>query len=88
MNMRLLTGALIVAGTIGFVAGTGFSEDPAPDPAAAQQAMMDLMFKLAEPGEPHALLATMEGDWDVASRAWPNGKLQETKGTCRNRMVL
>ena len=38
MNMRLLTGALIVAGTIGFVAGTGFSG-------------LDCMFSAVLPGD-------------------------------------
>ncbi len=88
MKFRNIACALIVAATVGFVSGTAFTEDPAPDMEAQQKAMMDLMLKLAEPGEAHKLLGKMEGEWDVVSRAWPMGKLQETKGWCRNRMVL
>lgn len=88
ITLRKFAIALLVAAGVGFTAGTAFTEDPAPDMDAQQKAMMDLMFKLAEPGEQHALLARMEGEWDVATRAWPMGKLQESKGWCRNRMVL
>ena len=88
MTKRTLTCALIATLSIGFLAGTAFTEDPAPDMEAQQKAMMDLMMKMATPGEPHAVLASMEGDWDVHSRAWPMGKLQETKGSCTNKMVL
>ncbi len=88
MTARWIGCIAIIAGTIGFMAGTGFGEDPKPDMEAQQKAMMDLMFKLAEPGEQHKMLAKMEGEWDVAARAWPMGKLEETKGHCVNRMVL
>ena len=88
MTIRTITCALAVALGVGFLAGTAWTEDPAPDLEAQQKAMMDLMMKLAEPGPQHKLLAKMEGDWDVDSRAWPMGKLQESKGFCRNRMVL
>ena len=88
MTIRNVTCALIVAASVGFFAGTAFTEDPAPDMEAQQKAMMDLMFKLAEPGEHHKTLAKMEGTWDVVSRAWPMGKLEESKGECINKMVL
>lgn len=88
MTIRKLACALIAAASIGFLAGTAFTEDPAPDMEAQQKAMMELMEKLATPNEHHQLMAKMEGDWDVHSRAWPMGKLEESKGRCTNTMVL
>jgi len=69
-RMRWLMSAVVVAGTIGFLAGSAFTEDPAaPDEAA----MMKMMMELAQPGPAHKYLDAFAGDFDVASSMWISG---------------
>ncbi len=53
------------------------------------QAMMEIYKKVGTPGEPHKLLAKMEGNWATRSRGWLEGKpAMESIGTCEQKMVL
>jgi hypothetical protein len=54
------------------------------------QAMMEVYTKLATPGAPHKVLASMEGSWDAEIKSWmePNKPPTESRGTCEQRTVL
>ncbi len=54
------------------------------------QAMMELWQKLAMPGEPHKLFATLAGRWATTSKEWmePNTPPMESTGTATMKMLL
>ncbi len=54
------------------------------------QAMMEVYAKLATPGAPHKVLASMEGSWNAEIKSWmePNKPPAESKGTCEQKMLL
>jgi hypothetical protein len=53
------------------------------------QAMMEIYKKVGTPGEPHKLLAKLEGSWTTRTRGWEGGKqVMESTGTCEQRLVL
>src|SRR5512133_2001226 len=53
------------------------------------QAMMEVYKKLAVPGEPHKLLAGLEGTWTTRTKSWPEpDKPVEMTGTCEQKLLL
>jgi hypothetical protein len=54
------------------------------------EAMMEVYRKLAVPGAPHKMLATLEGSWSTKTRAWmePDKPPMEGTGTCEQKMLL
>jgi hypothetical protein len=85
IQMRWLASAVLVAGTIGFLAGSAFTEDPAPDEAE----MMKMIMELATPGAAHQQLADMAGDWDVDATMWMTpGEPIASKATSKGTMAL
>jgi len=54
------------------------------------QAMMEVYKKLATPGAPHKLLASMAGSWITKTKSWmePNKPPMETTGACEQKMLL
>jgi hypothetical protein len=54
------------------------------------EAMMEVYKKVATPGEPHRLLATLEGSWNTRTRGWmePGSPPMEGTGTCEQKMLL
>lgn len=54
------------------------------------QAMMEVYGKLATPGEPHRVLASMAGSWNAKIRFWtePDKPPMESSGTCEQKMLL
>jgi hypothetical protein len=54
------------------------------------QAMMEVYAKLAIPGPPHQLLASMEGVWQTKTRCWtePGKPPVESTGTSEQKMLL
>jgi len=54
------------------------------------QAMMEVYAKLATPGAPHKVLASMEGSWNAKIKTWtePNKPPMESEGTCEQKMLL
>jgi len=54
------------------------------------QAMMEVYKKVGTPGEPHKLLAKLEGSWTTKSRGWtePGKPPTESIGTCEQKLVL
>ena len=55
-----------------------------------QQAMMELWQKLAQPGEPHKLFASLAGSWTTQTKEWMElGKPPtESTGTAEMKMLL
>ena len=53
------------------------------------QAMMEVYKKVGTPGEPHKMLAKLEGSWTTRTKGWVEGKpAMESVGTCEQKMVL
>jgi len=54
------------------------------------QAVMEIYKKAGTPGEPHKLLAKLEGSWITTSKGWmePGKPPVESAGTCEQRMIL
>jgi hypothetical protein len=54
------------------------------------RAMMEVYTKLATPGAPHKVLASMEGSWNTKIKSWmePNKPPMESTGTCEQKMLL
>jgi hypothetical protein len=53
------------------------------------QAMMEIYKKVGTPGEPHKLLAKLEGSWTTRTRGYMEGKpAMESTGTCEQKLVL
>ncbi len=54
------------------------------------QAAMELYAKLATPGDPHKLLASMEGTWKTKSKCWmePGRSPMESEGTSEQKMLV
>jgi hypothetical protein len=59
-------------------------------PAMDPQAMMDLWKKLATPGEPHRLFASLAGNWTTTTKEWmePGKPPTESTGTADMKMLL
>jgi hypothetical protein len=54
------------------------------------QAMMEVCQKLATPGAPHKLLASLAGSWNTKMKSWmePDKPPMESTGTCEQKMIL
>lgn len=54
------------------------------------QAMMELWKKLATPGEPHKLFASLAGSWTTTTKEWmePGKPPTESTGTAEMKMLL
>lgn len=54
------------------------------------QAMMELWKKLAAPGEPHKLFASLAGSWTTTTKEWtePGKPPTESTGTAEMKMLL
>ena len=52
--------------------------------------MMKVYQKMATPGAPHELLASMTGSWNTRTKTWmePGNPPMESNGTCEQRMLL
>lgn len=89
MKTRWLLCALVAAGSIGFFAGTGFSEDPPAGPPSDEQ-MMKMMEEYARPGPAQEAMKAFAGDWDVASKAWmkPGEDPMTSSGTSSSHMTF
>jgi len=54
------------------------------------QEIMEIYRKAGTPGEPHKLLAKLEGSWTTKSRGWmePGKPPVESSGTCEQKVIL
>lgn len=64
------------------------TEEPRPTADYENAAMMEAWARAASPGEPHARLGQMEGDWDLEIRMWmdPDAPPTVETGTATSRM--
>jgi hypothetical protein len=65
-------------------------EQNMPEMTPEQQAEMAAYAAAGTPGEAHAKLAAMAGDYDIAVKSWhdPAGPAMEEKGTAKRSMTL
>ncbi|MFY9341881.1 MAG: DUF1579 family protein [Planctomycetota bacterium] len=76
---RLVGVAFVVVSGLGLV-----TQDPVPEPRLLQKAQ-----QLSVPGDQHALLGTLAGDWDVVVRTHAPGKAAtEDRGSLRCSPIL
>lgn len=54
------------------------------------QKIMEIYKKAGTPGEPHKLLAKLEGSWTTRSKGWmePDKPPMESSGTCEQKLIL
>lgn len=55
-----------------------------------EKAMMEMYQKLATPGDPHKLFASLEGSWTTKTKEWmePDKPPMESEGTVEIKMLL
>ncbi|GJL64570.1 MAG: hypothetical protein NPIRA04_32240 [Nitrospirales bacterium] len=71
---------------VSFVAAKEMNQEQQMDP----QAMMEMYKKLATPGEPHKLFASLAGSWTTTMKSWmePGKPPMESTGTAEMKMLL
>jgi hypothetical protein len=54
------------------------------------QKIMEIYKKAGTPGEPHKLIAKLEGSWTTRTRSWmePDKPPMDSTGTCEQKLVL
>lgn len=69
---------------------TVLAKDKKPEKQMDPQAMMELWQKLAQPGEPHKLFASLAGRWTTTTKEWmePGKPPTESTGTAEMKMLL
>ncbi len=69
---------------------SAMAEDKKVEQPMDPQAMMDLYTKLAAPGEPHKLFASLAGSWTTQSKEWmePGKPPVESTGVAEMKMLL
>jgi len=67
-----------------------FAKEKKHDKAMDPQAMMEVWKKLAQPGEPHKLFASLAGSWTTQTKEWmePGKPPMESTGTAEMKMLL
>ena len=72
------------------VASVAMAKDKKPEKQMDPQAMMEMYQKLATPGEPHKLFASLAGSWTTKTREWmePGKPPTESTGTADMKMLL
>jgi hypothetical protein len=66
------------------------AKDKKPAKEMDPQAMMEVWKKLAMPGEPHKLFASLAGSWTTTTKEWmePGKPPTESNGTAEMKMLL
>lgn len=66
------------------------AKDKKPEKQMDPQAMMEMYQKLATPGEPHKLFASLAGSWTTTTKEWmePGKPPTESTGTADMKMLL
>jgi hypothetical protein len=67
-----------------------FAQEKKEEPPMDPQAMMELYKKLAKPGEPHELFASLTGSWTTKTKEWmdPEKPPVESTGSAEMKMLL
>ncbi len=87
--MRFITITLICLSVV-VSSSLALAKDKKPEKQMDMQAMMEIYTKLATPGEPHKLLASMAGSWNTKTTHWmePDKPPVESAGSCEQKMLL
>ena len=82
--------SILVALFVLSLASPLMAKDKKSEKPMDQQAMMELWKKMATPGEPHKLFATLAGSWTTTSKEWmdPGKPPTESTGTAEIKMLL
>ena len=82
--------SILVALFVLSLASPLMAKDKKSEKLMDQQAMMELWKKMAMPGEPHKLFATLAGSWTTTSKEWmePGKPPTESTGTAEIKMLL
>ena len=82
--------SILVALFVISLASPLMAKDKKSEKPMDQQAMMELWKKMAMPGEPHKLFATLAGSWTTTSKEWmePGKPPTESTGTAEIKMLL
>ncbi|GJL52282.1 MAG: hypothetical protein NPIRA01_35090 [Nitrospirales bacterium] len=72
--------------SVSFVSAKEMNQEQQMDP----KAMMEAYAKLATPGEPHELFASLAGSWATKTKSWmePGKPPMESTGTAEMKMLL
>jgi len=87
--MRFLRLTAILLCTL-CIASPALAKEKKQDKTMDQQAMMELWQKLAQPGEPHKLFASIAGSYTTHTKEWmePGKPATESTGTAEMKMLL
>ncbi len=82
--------SILVALFVLSLASPLMAKDKKSEKPMDQEAMMELWKKMAMPGEPHKLFATLAGSWTTTSKEWmePGKPPTESTGTAEIKMLL
>ena len=82
--------SILVALFVLSLASPLMAKDKKSEKPMDQQAMMELWKKMAMPGEPHKLFATLAGSWTTTRKEWmePGKPPTESTGTAEIKMLL
>ena len=71
-------------------ASVAMATEKKPEKQMDPQAMMEMYQKLAMPGEPHKLFASLAGSWTTTTKEWmePGKPPTESTGTAEMKMLL
>jgi hypothetical protein len=66
------------------------AKEKKPQKQMDPQAMMEVYKKLATPGEPHKLFASLAGSWTTQTKEWmePGKPPMESTGSCEEKVLL
>ncbi len=80
-----LTGFCVV-----LMASVAIAKDKKTEKPMDPQAMMEVYAKLAQPGEPHKLFASLAGSWTTKTKEWmePGKPPTESTGSAEMKMLL
>lgn len=87
MRIRLVPLTFLV---LGLLVSPVLAKEKKHEKPMDPQAMMELWKKLAQPGEPHKLFATLAGSWTTTTKEWmePGKPATESTGTAEMKMLL
>lgn len=87
--MRFLHVTLIGLSLV-LTASVAMAKEKKPAKEMDPKAMMEVYQKLATPGEPHRLFATLAGSWTTTTKEWmePGKPPTESTGTAEMKMLL
>lgn len=89
-NWRIVAVAVMAATLVAVVFGVQQEKKAAPSPAMDEKAAMEMMQKLATPGEGHKKLDALVGTWTAKNTMWmaPGQPPAVSEGTAEQKWVL